>query len=204
MEEQLSAPTVNGDIPRFLANGDGPEGLRWRRRAVRSFGQTGTCEVWRYACPRLTLFAPSRSRALRKLPDGNLRRSLVGSLRALTSAKLVIGEASRRPVWASSSPRSIRSQRESAMGRRTTRRGPSPFARKTAPHASAATIRSFVPIWRAIAHVPEGGKDRKTRCSGSCRALESRTLFPAAVNGDALRLPVRGDRAVRVGAPSEG
>ncbi len=148
----------NGDIPRFLANGDRTQGLRWRRRAVRSFGQTGTCEVWRYACPRLTLFAPSRSRALRKLPDGNLRRSLVGSLRALTSAKLVIGEASRRPVWASSSPRSIRSQRESAVDRRTTRRALSPFARKTARHASAATIRSSIPICRAIAVCPRGWK----------------------------------------------
>ena len=46
---------------------------------MRTFGQTGTVEVWRYACPRLTLFAPSRSRALRKFPDGNFRRSLVGS-----------------------------------------------------------------------------------------------------------------------------
>ncbi len=62
-------------------------------------GQTGTLEVWRYACPRLTLFAPSRSRALRKFPDGNFRRPLVGSRRALTSAKLVRGKASRRPVW---------------------------------------------------------------------------------------------------------
>ncbi len=43
------------------------------------FGQTGTVEVCRYACPRLTLFAPSRSRALRKFPDGNFRRPLVGS-----------------------------------------------------------------------------------------------------------------------------
>ncbi len=42
-------------------------------------GETGTCEVFRYACPRLTLFAPSRSRALRKFPDGNFRRPLVGS-----------------------------------------------------------------------------------------------------------------------------
>ncbi len=55
---------------------------------MRSFGQTGTVEVWRYACPRLTLFAPSRSRALRKFPDGNFRRPLVKILRALTSAEM--------------------------------------------------------------------------------------------------------------------
>ena len=36
----------------------------------------------------LTRSAPSRSRALRKFPDGNFRRSLVGSLRALTSAEM--------------------------------------------------------------------------------------------------------------------
>ena len=42
------------------------------------------------------------------------------------------------------------------MGRRTTRRGPSPFARKTARHASAATIRSFVLSCRAIAVCPRG------------------------------------------------
>jgi hypothetical protein len=35
---------------------------------VRSSGKRGLLEVFRYACPRLTLFAPSRSRALRKLP----------------------------------------------------------------------------------------------------------------------------------------
>jgi hypothetical protein len=35
-----------------------------------------------------TRSAPSRSRALRKLPDGNFRRPLVGSLRALTSAEM--------------------------------------------------------------------------------------------------------------------
>src|SRR6187401_142790 len=38
-------------------------------------------------------------------------------------------DASRRPVLASSSPRSIRSQRESAAGRRTTRLSQSPLAR---------------------------------------------------------------------------
>src|SRR6187397_163628 len=35
-----------------------------------------------------TRSAPSKSRALRKLPDGNFRRPLVGSLRALTSAEM--------------------------------------------------------------------------------------------------------------------
>src|SRR6187455_3305567 len=64
------------------------------------FGQTGTFWVGRYACPRLTLFAPSKSRALRKFPDGNFRRSLVGSLRALTSAEMGCAEMHRGgPYW---------------------------------------------------------------------------------------------------------
>src|SRR5688572_7128966 len=59
----------NGDIPHFVVtNGDGVG----RRRAFRG----------------LTRSAPSRSRALRKFPDGNFRRWLVGSLRALTSAEM--------------------------------------------------------------------------------------------------------------------
>src|SRR5689334_18642083 len=37
---------------------------------------------------RLMLFAPSTERALRKLPDGNFRRSLVRSLRACSSAEV--------------------------------------------------------------------------------------------------------------------
>ena len=134
----------NGDIPDLLAKGDGPQRLRWRRRAVRSAGKRGLLRLARCACPRLTLFAPSRSRARRKFPDGNFRRPLVGSLRALTSAKLVIGEASRRPVLASSSPRSIRSQRESTVGRRTTRRALSPFARR--PHRTPPPPRSAAPF----------------------------------------------------------
>jgi hypothetical protein len=57
------------------------------------------------------------------------------------------------------------------MDRRTTRSGLSPFARKTVRHASAATIRSFVPGLEPSRCIPEGGKDRKTRTSGSCRGL---------------------------------
>ena len=49
----------------------------------------GRFEGRRYACPRLTLFATSRSRALRKFPDGNFRRPLVGSLRACSFAEMV-------------------------------------------------------------------------------------------------------------------
>src|SRR5688572_31767774 len=43
-----------------------------------------------------------------------------------------------------------------------------PVCPKTAPHASAATIRSSAPVVEPSRCVPEGGKDRKTRCSGPC------------------------------------
>ncbi len=49
-QRQAGEAGIKGDIPRLLANVDGPEGLRWRRRAVRSFGQTGTVEVRLDAC----------------------------------------------------------------------------------------------------------------------------------------------------------
>src|SRR5688572_33276829 len=124
----------------------------WRRRAVRSPGKRGHERFSRYACPRLTLFAPSRSRALRKFPDGNFRRPLVKNLRALASAKLVRRKATRRRALVFSSPRSIRSQRESAVGRRTTRRGLSPFARR--PHRTPPPPRSAasfpLPSHRAV------------------------------------------------------
>ena len=64
-------------------------------RAVRQNGtffdslQTGESRVGSRAFRGLTRSAPSGSRARRKLPDGNFRRSLVGSLRALTSAEMV-------------------------------------------------------------------------------------------------------------------
>ena len=87
------------------------------------------------------------ARASKISADGNFRRSLVGSLRACSSAELAAPKCIAAARTGSSSPRSIRSQRESAVGRRTTRRGPVPVGPKTAPHASAATIRSSVPTW---------------------------------------------------------
>ena len=139
-------------------------------------GQTGTVEVWRYACPRLTLFAPSRSRARRKFPDGNFRRPLVGSGPPSDLQKWLRGDATRRRSSASSSPRSIRSQRESAMDRRTTRCGLSPFARRPHPHASAATIRSFVPDFEPSRDVP-GWKRSQDSGFWFCLRPGSHALF---------------------------
>ena len=78
---------------------------------------------------------------------------------AFTFAEIGLGDATRRRSSASSSPRSIRSQRESAVGRRTTRGGcvpvcPSPHPRTPPPPRSAAPF----PWGEASWHVPRGEK----------------------------------------------
>ena len=60
---------------------------KWGHSSIPS--KRGQTWVGGRAFRGLTRSAPSKSRALRKLPDGNFRRPLVGSLRALTSAKMV-------------------------------------------------------------------------------------------------------------------
>ena len=59
-----TAVVRNGDIPHFaVTNGDGPEGLRWRRRAVRSPGKRG----------RLRLGAAPAHGGLSLRPQGRAR-----------------------------------------------------------------------------------------------------------------------------------
>ena len=60
---------------------------KWGHSSIPS--KRGRAWVWRDAGLRRILFAPSTERALRKLPDGNFRRPLVGSLRACSSAEMV-------------------------------------------------------------------------------------------------------------------
>ena len=126
------------------------------------------------------------------------------SLRALTSAELVIGKASRRPVMASSSPRSIRSQRESAVGRRSTRRGVVPVCPKTA----TARLRRHDQQLRSpfTSHRGRSPRWRRSRDSASRFSLSAgiSRSFHSSGNGDLLRLLARGDSAVWVGARSEG
>ena len=43
--------TSNGDIPRFLANGDGPPGLRWRRRVRCGLRANGDVLGWALRLP---------------------------------------------------------------------------------------------------------------------------------------------------------
>ena len=116
-------------------------------------GQTGTCEVFRYACPRLTLFAPSRSRALRKFPDGNFRRPLVGILRAFTSAEMAAlrCNAAARIGFLLAALHSVAKRVSHGQAYHPMRSVP--VCPQTAPHASAATVGSSVPDCRAIARV---------------------------------------------------
>ena len=162
-------PDRRDDHRRGLASGDGPPGLRWRRRAVRSAGKAGTClRLARCACPRLTLFAPSRSRALRKFPDGNFRRPLVGSLRALTSAEMAALRciAAARSGFLLAALHSVAKRVSRGQAHHPTRVCPRLPADRTARlRRHDPQLRSR---FRAIAVCPRGGKDRKTRCSGSC------------------------------------
>ena len=67
------------------------------------------------------------------------------------------------------------------MGRRTTRRGPVPVGPKTAPHASAATIRSFVPLRRAIAACPlEWNRSQDSGVLVLAEPLEARDSSPSS------------------------
>ena len=194
----------NGDIPELLANGDGAEGLRWRRRAGRSFGPAGTGEVGgtpahgglslrpqgraRFENFRTEIFRGRSSEAdrLNICRNGCAERQRGGG-RALPPRRAPFGRK-ESPPWAGVPPDAVSS----------------PLARKTVPHASAATIRSFGPRCRAITHVPEVEKIARLGVLVLAEPFESCTLFPAAANGAVPLWLARGDRAVRVGAPSEG
>src|SRR5688572_27984142 len=62
-----------------------------------------------------------------------------------------------------------------------------PVCPETAPHASAATIRSFVPCASHRAMSPKVEKIARLGVLVLAEPWEPCTLFPAAANGDALR-----------------
>ena len=145
------------------------------------------------------------ARASKISADGNFRRPLVGSGPPSHPQKWLRRKATPRRSGASSSPRSIRSQRESAVGRRTTRSGPSPLARRPPrtppPPRSAASF----PVGRAIAACPLGwNRSQDSRVLVLAEPLEARDSSPSRDKWGLLRWLARGDRAVSVGAPSEG
>jgi hypothetical protein len=79
-----------------------------------------------------------------------------------------------------------------------------PAGPPTRPHASAAPVRSFVPEFEPSRCFPEGGKDLKSLSSGSGSSLAVVHSFPSRGKWDTLRSLARGDRAVSMGARSEG
>src|SRR5688572_12751666 len=120
----------------------------WRRRrgAVRSSGQTGTDHDKWCACPWRTLFATEWSAARRK----PVRAAAMHIGAAISADVRPVGF--RRAAAENFRPEilearaTLRSQRESAVGRRRAQPHPSPFARKTAPHASATATLQIRPV----------------------------------------------------------
>ena len=133
-------------------------------------------------------------------------RPLVGSLRALTSAEL----AALKCIAAA---RKWLPPRRAPFGRKESQPWagvppaavPSPFARRPPRTPPLPRSAAPFPLGRAIAACPWSGEDRKTRGFWFwLKPPNLATLLPAAVNGDLRRGLARGDRAVPVGAPSEG
>src|SRR6187402_2728717 len=135
-----------------------------------------------------TRSAPSRERALRKLPDGNFRRPLVGSLRALTSAEMVALTciAAARTGFLLAALHSVAKRVSRGQAYHPTR------SRPRWPEDRPARLRRYDPQLRShlepSRHVPWSGIDRKTRGVLVLAAPPKlATLLPAAVNGDLLR-----------------
>jgi len=158
----------NGDIPRFLANGDGPPGLRWRRRVRwRSSGKRGRFGLALRLPTADSLCSLKVARAskisgrkfsavARRKPTGldvcrnGCAEMHRGGPYGLPPRRAPFGRKESQP-WAGVPPEAVLS----------------PFARR--PHRTRLRrhdpqLRSH---FRAIAVCPRGGKDRETRCSGS-------------------------------------
>jgi hypothetical protein len=195
------ATCINGDIPRFLANGDGPSGLWWRRRAVGSAGQRG--RLGQHAAPAhggLSL-RPQVARASKisgRKFSAAARQNPTG-LNVCKSGAL-IGTTAARTGFLLAALHSVAKRVRHGQAYHPTRYVPA--GPPTRPHASAATVGSSVPEFEPSRRVPEGGKDHKILTSGSSQGRESSTRFSAETNGHTLRSLTRGScgvggRAVR-------
>ncbi len=119
-----------GDTPRWLDKWERSCGSWRRRRAVRSFGQTGTARVGWYACPWLTLFATEWSAARRKRPTAaalHLRAAISADVKAVRFRRAT-AENFRPEIFEARA--TLREQRESAVGRRIAEPQPSPVCPK--------------------------------------------------------------------------
>jgi len=135
----------------------------------------------RYACPRLTLFATSGSRALRKFPDGNFRRPLVGSLRACSSAEMVapICNMAARTGFLLAALHSV-AKRVSRGQAYHPRWSPSPLARRpsrTPPPPHHQQLRS--PSIASEARAPRlSGRSQASGLAALATTIESRDSSP--------------------------
>ena len=188
----------------FLANGDGPEGLRWRRRAVRSPGKRG----------RLRFGATPAHGGLSLLPQGrarfeNFRTEIFGGRSS---------EADRLQVCRNGCAEMQRGGGRALPPRRA------PFGRKESPPWAGvppdavrprlpgdrtARLRRHDPQLRSPLSSHRGLSPRVEKIArlGVLVLAEpwSRALFSQQRQmGTSLRSLARGDRAVSVGAPSEG
>ena len=143
------------DTARWLANGERSCGSWRRRRAVRSSGQTGTDRVGWCACPWLTLFATEWS-AARKNPLRAVAMHFSAAISADVKARRILTSGRREfPSGNSRSARDLEGAKRVSRGQAHRRPQQSPFARKTAPHASAPQPLSPVPVcYNKMRNVP--------------------------------------------------
>ena len=155
--------------------------MRWRRRAGRSSGKRGRFRLAKRLPTADSLCSLKVARASKISADGNFRRPLVGSLRAFTSAEMAalrcIAAARMGFLLAALHSVAKRVSRGQAYHPTVVR----PRCPKTAPHASAATIRSFVPLGRAIAACPlEWKRSQDSGVLVLAEPLEARDSSPSS------------------------
>ena len=195
---------LNGDIPRFLANGDRPARVAGRRRAGRSSGRRGRLGLAE-RLPRVDSLCSLKVARASKIAGRQFSAAARRKPTGLNVCRNGCAEMHRGgPYWASSSPRSIRSQRESAVGgvpptgaARSPPCQPAPPGPQLRSAAGRSQSRMFAgaePDHRLWRSVPAPGHAAMARRRGS----------QLRINGEACGAGLRadGDRAMRVGAPS--
>jgi hypothetical protein len=197
------ATCTSGDIPRFLASGDGPEGLRWRRRAGRSSGKRGLLRVGALRLPTADSLCSLKVARASKISGRKFSAAARQNPARLTSAEMVALRciAAARNGFFLAALHSVAKRVSRGQAYHPTRCVP--VCPKTAPHASAATIRSFVPDSEPSRDVP-GWKRSQDSVFWFLLSPGSGRSSPSHAKWGRAALQVRGDRAVRVGAPSEG
>ncbi len=135
-----------GDTPRWLGNGERSCGSWRRRRAVRSFGQTGTDRVGWYACPRLTLFATEWS-AARKNPMRAVALHFSAAISADVKARRILTSGRRKfPSGNFRSARDLEGAKRVRRGQACRQPSTVPVCPKTVPHASATATSRSIPV----------------------------------------------------------